>query len=51
MKPLAKLIVSKLQKPSDASAGESRSGKIQISLVSEKERDLYRVPSYGYLLP
>lgn len=24
--------------------------KLSLSVVSEKERDLYRVPSYGYII-
>ncbi len=34
-----------------SSVDKSRSGRIRINLVSEKERDMYRVPTYGYILP
>lgn len=40
-----------LQKQQSISDDKARSNKIQITLVSEEERNTYRVPSYGYLLP
>lgn len=33
------------------SDGKSCSEKIHITLVSEKEREIYKVPTYGYILP
>lgn len=51
MKPIKKPFAKSSQKPQCVSAGKSCSNKIKITLVSEKERDLYRVPSYGYILP
>lgn len=39
------------KRPTAVSAVQPRSNKIRITLVSELERDIYRVPSYGYLLP
>ena len=50
MKPLKKPFAKNAQKPQCVSATESRSRKVHITLVSEKERDIYRVSSYGYVL-
>lgn len=47
MKPIKKPFVKSSQKPQCVSDGKSRN----ITLVSEKEREIYRVPSYGYILP
>ncbi len=51
MKPIKKPFAKSSQKPQCVSVNKSRSNKIHITLVSEKERDIYRVPSYGYVLP
>ena len=51
MKPSKKPFAKSSQKPQCVSARNSLANKIHISLVSEKERDIYRVPSYGYILP
>jgi len=51
MKPTKKPFANNAQKPQNASVGMSRSNRIHITIVSEEERDIYRVPSYGYLLP
>lgn len=51
MKPIKKPLVKRTPKPQIAPAGKPRANRIHITLVSEKERDMYRVPSYGYLLP
>lgn len=32
------------------SGGKTCLKKLSLSVVSEKERDLYRVPSYGYII-
>ena len=46
-KPLAK-ITRKQQSVSDS---KTRPNIVNITLVSEKERSIYSVPSYGYILP
>ncbi len=51
MKPLKKPRAKSSQKPQCVSARKSRSNKIHITLISDKERDIYRIPSYGYILP
>lgn len=51
MKSLKKPLVKRLRKQDSASEKKSCSGKIQITIVSAQERDTYRVPSYGYILP
>lgn len=51
MKPIKKPFAKSPQKPQCVSVNKSRSNKIHITLVSEKERDIYRIPSYGYVLP
>lgn len=51
MKFAKKPVAKSAQKQQSVSAVKSRSNKIHITLVSDKERDIYRVPSYGYILP
>jgi len=51
MKPIKKPFAKSSKKPQCVSDGKSRSNMINIILVSEKEREIYRVPSYGYILP
>lgn len=51
MKSIKKPFAKSSQKPQCVSANKSRSNKVHITLVSEKERDIYRIPSYGYILP
>lgn len=51
MKPIKKPLAKRSRKPQCVSADKSRSNRIHIVLVSEKERDKYRIPSYGYVLP
>ena len=51
MKPTKKPFAKSSHKPQCVSVIKSQSSKIRITLVSEKERDTYRVPSYGYILP
>lgn len=51
MKPTKKPLVKRVQKPQIVSDNKPRSNRVHITLVSEKERDVYRVPSYGYILP
>lgn len=51
MKPIKKPLIPSTQKPQCVSVDKSHSSKITITLVSEKEREMYRIPSYGYLLP
>lgn len=46
-KPLAKIV----KKQQSVSESKLCSNKINITLVSEKERSVYSVPSYGYILP
>lgn len=50
MKPIKKPSISK---PSDDVTAQTTHRKtvIKLHVVSEKERELYRVPSYGYLIP
>ncbi len=50
MKPLKKPFAKSSQKQC-VSDGKSCSAKIHITLVSEKEREIYKVPPYGYILP
>lgn len=38
-------------KPRKAQATEARPKTFHLTVVSEEERELYRVPVYGYLLP
>ena len=51
MKPLKKPFAKDAQKQQYVSDGKPCSGRIHITLVSEKEREIYQVPSYGYILP
>lgn len=51
MKPLKKHNVKSVNAARKAAKSVARTPGIHITLVSEKERELYRVPSYGYLLP
>lgn len=51
MKPIKKPFATSLQEPQCVSVNKSRPNKIQITLVSEREREMYRIPSYGYILP
>lgn len=51
MKPLKNTFAKSRQQSQKESADKSRSNRIHITLVSDKERELYRVPSYGYILP
>lgn len=50
MKPIEKPLKSQ-QKPQCDYADKANSNKIHVTLVSEKERNIYRIPSYGYILP
>ncbi len=51
MKSIKEPFAKSSQKSQCVSANKSHSNIIHITLVSEKERDIYRVPSYGYVLP
>lgn len=51
MKPLKNTFAKSRQQSQKESADKSRPNRIHITLVSDKERELYRVPSYGYILP
>ena len=51
MKPLKKRNVRTANATLKAAKSVVRTPRIHITLVSEKERELYGVPSYGYLLP
>ncbi len=51
MKPIKKPFTKSSQKQQSVSENKSRSNKVHITLVSDKERDIYRIPTYGYLLP
>lgn len=52
MKPIKKPFAERSQKPQCVSVSTvSRANKIHITLVSDREREIYRVPSYGYILP
>jgi len=51
MKPIKKPAAQCHQELAGHPENRSDSGRIRLTLVSEKERDIYRVPSYGYLLP
>lgn len=49
MKPFKKPTVKKQVQSS--SNDRTTSTKVHLTIVSEKEREIYRVPSYEYLLP
>lgn len=49
MKPVKKPMIKPEQKPMSASAG-SPCPTVSLTVVSQAERDIYRVPSYGYIL-
>lgn len=51
MKQIKKPLAKSSKKQQCASESESRSNRVHITLVSEKEREVYRVSSYGYVLP
>lgn len=51
MKLSKKLIAKSTQKQQSVSAIKPRANKVHIKLVSDKERDCYRIPTYGYILP
>lgn len=51
MKPLKKRNAKTANATLKAAKNVARTPGIHITLVSEKERELYGVPSYGYLLP
>lgn len=51
MKPIKKPFAKSSQKQQCVSDGKSRSANVHITLVSEKEREIYKVPTYGYILP
>lgn len=46
---ISKYIPCKTNKATKTEAGESTS--IALTIVSNAERDRYRVPTYGYLVP
>lgn len=50
MEPIKKSFAECSQKQC-VSDGKSCSEKIQITLISEEEREIYKVPTYGYILP
>lgn len=50
MKPIKKTTPATRQTRQKASATKSRTGSIRLTVVSESERAIYRVPSYGYIL-
>lgn len=49
MKPIKKPTMS--TSDDDVAKATQRKTVIKLHVVSEKERELYRVPSYGYLIP
>lgn len=49
MKSLKKTSINQSRKV--ASEKSRKNATVKLHIVSEKERDLYRVPSYGYLIP
>lgn len=51
MKPLKNTSAKNFGKQQSASEGKSCAKTIHITLVSEKERNIYRIPTYGYILP
>lgn len=51
MKPIKKPVINNSTEQQSVSSDKPCSNRIHITLVSEKERDLYCVPSYGFLLP
>ncbi len=51
MKPFKKPSVTSSQQRQSTSNDRTTSVKVHLTVVSEKERELYRVPFYEYLLP
>lgn len=51
MEQVGKPLVKKYDSKSTSTDSKSQGCHIHISFVSEKERESYRVPTYGYLLP
>ncbi len=51
MKPIKRPLLQSEQNGKCRSAAKSRPNKVYVTLVSDEERNLYRVPSYGYILP
>ena len=50
MKQVKNNIKSSVKKALKASQGDVCVTSIHLTVVSEKEREQYRVPSYGYIL-
>lgn len=50
MKPGLKHKLSLLRKDCNLSANKGQPINISLTLITEDEREKYRVPSYGYLL-
>lgn len=51
MKPIKKPMHSCSSNLYSRNNNVADSGRIKIKLVSDKERDTYRIPTYGYILP
>lgn len=51
MKCIRKPMIGGQLKQQSLSEAKTSSGKVHITLVSDQEREQYRVASYGYLLP
>ena len=50
MKPIKKPLSDSRLKDKTSSIDEQSKYKITLKLVTEEEREKYRVPSYGYIL-
>ena len=48
-KPIAKTVKKQQEQPAAAEV-TARPGRFHLRVVTEEERELYRVPSYGYIL-
>lgn len=48
MKPIDK---QRAKSQRDTNSDKPRINRIHITFVSDKEREQYRIPSYGYILP
>ncbi len=50
MKPINKPLSNSRAKDTDSFTGMQSKHKITLKLITEEEREKYRVPSYGYIL-
>lgn len=51
MKQISKPNVKTTQTPQGASADKPRTISVRLTVITEEEREKYRIPVYDYLLP